>query len=385
MTAHLIVTAIAALVTFLVTPLYRRVALRIGAVDIPDSEDRKIHRDPTPTSGGVGILAGVAGGFIVARFLGVFREMFTTSTEPLGVIAAAFFVVMIGVIDDIRGMRAATKLAAQIIAAGTLVLAGVQFFYFWLPNVGLVSLSPDLAAALTVIWTVAVINGVNLIDGLDGLAAGVTAIAAGALFVYSFQAQHGQATVATLFPALVFGSCIGFLPHNFNPARIFMGDSGSMLLGLLLASSTVSGVGRTIEPKFSDVAGLVIPVLLPLFVLAVPLADVGFAILRRAKAGKPVFHADKSHIHHWLLDMAQSHRRAVLVMWSWSAMLASAAMVLSIGYGIGPRLIAIAIGVLLIISIIFVPRVLRRSGARSLAAHASAASVAAAAAPPDPV
>ncbi|GAC1421451.1 MAG: MraY family glycosyltransferase [Actinomycetota bacterium] len=371
MYSHLLVAGIAAIVTFLATPLYRKVALRIGAVDVP--EDRKVHRDPTPTSGGVGLLAGVAAGFVVSLFLGRFHEMFSTSTEPLGVIAAAFFLVLVGVIDDVRGMHAPTKLAAQMIAAATLVLAGVQFFYFWLPGVGLISLSPDLAAALTVLWTVAVINGVNLIDGLDGLAAGVTAIAAGALFVYAFQAQHGQATVATLFPALVFGACLGFLPHNFNPARIFMGDSGSMLLGLLLASSTVSGVGRTVEPRLTDVAGLIVPVLLPLFVLAVPLADVGFAVLRRAKAGKPVFHADKSHIHHWLLDMAQSHRRAVLVMWSWSAMLASAAMVLSIGRGKGPRVVAVAIGGLLFVSILFVPRVLRRTGARTRAAEAARA------------
>lgn len=364
MTQHLIVMAVAAGVTFLVTPLYRTFAFRIGAVDVP--EDRKVHRDPTPTAGGLAIFAGVAAGFVAARFLGVFDAMFTTSSEPFGVIAAALFLVLVGVVDDVRGMKAPAKLAAQAVAAGAIVLAGIQFVFFWLPGVGLVSLSIDLAALLTVVWTVAVINGLNLIDGLDGLAAGVTAIAAGALFVYAYQSSSGQATVATLFPVLVFGSCVGFLPHNFNPARVFMGDAGSMLLGLLLASSTVSGVGRTIEPKFSDVAGLIVPVLLPLFVLAIPLADIGFAITRRAKAGKPVFHADKSHIHHWLLDMAQSHRRAVLVMWSWSAMLASAAMVLSIGYGTGPRLIAIGIVVALIASIVLVPRILRRSSAREI-------------------
>lgn len=362
MTAHLVVMAAAAVVTFAVTPLYRRIAFRLGAVDVPGAEDRKVHRDPTPTSGGVAIFAGVATGFLVARLMGSFDPLFETSSEPLGIIAGSLFLVVIGIVDDVRGMRAPAKLAAQAIAAGVIVLSGVQFLFFWLPGVGLVSLSIDLAALLTVVWTVAVINGVNLIDGLDGLAAGVTAIAAGALFVYAYQAADGQPTVATLVPMLVFGSCLGFLPHNFNPARIFMGDTGSMLLGLLLASSTVSGVGRTIEPRFSDVAGLIVPVLLPLFVLAIPLADIGFAITRRAKAGKPVFHADKSHIHHWLLDMAHSHRRAVLVMWSWSAMLASAAMVLSIGYGTGPRIIAGGILLALIASIVLVPRFLRRSG-----------------------
>ena len=371
MTAHLIVMAAAAAVTFVVTPLYRRVAFRLGAVDVPGAEDRKVHRDPTPTSGGVAIFAGVAAGFFAAKLMGAFDSMFSTSTEPFGILAASLLLVVIGIVDDVRGMRAPAKLAAQAIAAGIIVLSGVQFLFFWLPGVGLVSLSIDLAALLTVVWTVAVINGVNLIDGLDGLAAGVTAIAAGALFVYAFQAADGQPTVATLVPMLVFGACLGFLPHNFNPAKIFMGDTGSMLLGLLLASSTVSGVGRTIEPRFSDVAGLIVPVLLPLFVLAIPLADIGFAITRRAKAGKPVFHADKSHIHHWLLDMAHSHRRAVLVMWSWSAMLASAAMVLSIGYGTGPRIVAGAIVATLIASIVFVPRALRRDRSEPAAARAS--------------
>lgn len=367
MTEHLIVMLVAGLATAIGTPLYRKLAFKMGAVDVPGEEDRKIHKETTPTSGGVGILVGVLAGFLLARFMGGFDEMFATSSEPIGVIGAAILLVAIGVIDDVRGMRASTKLASQAIAGGVLVLAGVQFAYFWVPGADVVVLSQDLAALLTVLWTVAVINGVNLIDGLDGLAAGITAIAAGALFVYAFQANNGVPSVATLMPALVFGSCIGFLPHNFNPARIFMGDSGSMLLGLLLASSTVSGVGRSLEPKLSDVAGLVVPVLLPLFVLAVPLADVGFAVLRRAKAGKPVFHADKSHIHHWLLDMARSHRQAVLVMYSWAGMLAAAAMVLSIGYGLGPRLVAIGIGVLLIASIILVPRALRRTAGPSAA------------------
>lgn len=358
MIAHLVVFVVAAAASATATPFVRRLARILGAIDIPD--DRKVHKDPTPRLGGVAIYAGIVAGFLAARALGGFRDLFGTSSEPVGVIVAATAVVLLGMVDDMRGMRATTKLAGQVLATGALILGGVQLFFFWLPGIGVVSLSPDLSAILTVIWTLAVINAMNLIDGLDGLAAGVATIAAASLFVYAWRTSGGVSTTATLVPIVVAGACIGFLPYNFNPARIFMGDSGSMLLGLLLASSTVSGVGRTVEPRFSDVAGLIVPVLLPIFVLAIPLADAGFAILRRVAAGKPVFHPDKSHIHHWLFEMAQSHRKAVLVMYSWSAMLAAAALVLSIGVGIGPRLAAIGIGVALVTTILIVPRVLRR-------------------------
>jgi UDP-GlcNAc:undecaprenyl-phosphate GlcNAc-1-phosphate transferase len=355
---HLIVVAVAGCVTALATPGVTKIARRLGAVDVP--EDRKVHRLPTPTSGGIAIYAGVLAGFIVARFLPAFRELFGSSTEPVGVMVAATLICALGVVDDTRGMKAPTKLAGQILACGALVLWGVSLFYFWMPGVGVLGLSKDTSALITVIWAVAVINALNLIDGLDGLAAGVTTIAAGTLFFYAYRTGGGDGTAATLIPAVIVGSCLGFLPHNFNPAKIFMGDSGSMLLGLLLASSTVSGVGRTVEPTASDAVGLIVPVLLPFFVLAVPLADAGFAIMRRMRARTPVFHPDKSHIHHWLLEMARSHRQAVIVMYFWSAMVAAAALVLSLGAGPGFRYAAIAIGVALVASILIVPRLLRR-------------------------
>jgi UDP-GlcNAc:undecaprenyl-phosphate GlcNAc-1-phosphate transferase len=214
-----------------------------------------------------------------------------------------------------------------------------------------------------VVWTVLLVNAVNLIDGLDGLAAGVSAIAAAALFVYSYRSGGGIPSTAALFAALVVGACIGFLPHNFNPARIFMGDSGSMLIGMLLASSTVSGVGRTIEPNLSDVAGLVVPVLLPFFVLAIPLADTGFAVLRRIRDRRPLAMPDKRHIHHWLFDMAGSHRQAVLVMYLWAAMLASSALTLSLIAGRAGRVVGLSIAGALALTIVVVPRILRRGTA----------------------
>jgi UDP-GlcNAc:undecaprenyl-phosphate/decaprenyl-phosphate GlcNAc-1-phosphate transferase len=360
-TRYLLVFVVAAGVTFLATPLVRRAATRLGAVDVPD--DRKVHTTPTPSLGGIAIFLGVGAGLAAAWLLGDFRELFRTSSEPLGVIGAGAAMVALGTVDDVRGMKASTKLAGQIVGTGILILAGVQVFYFWVPGAGLVSLSADMSALITVVWTILVINAVNLIDGLDGLAAGVSAIAAAALFAYTARTADGDPTTAGLLAALVIGSCLGFLPYNFNPARIFMGDSGSMLLGLLLASATVSGVGRTLEPDLSDVAGLIVPVLLPIFVLAVPLADTAFAVLRRVRGRRPLAMPDKRHIHHWLFDMASNHRQAVLVMYMWSALLATSATVLSLVSGAVGRVIGLGLAGALLLTILIVPRALRRGTA----------------------
>ena len=361
MFSYLIVFAVAAGVSFLATPLVRRSAMRLGAVDVPD--DRKVHTTPTPSLGGIALFIGVAAGLAVAWIIGDFRELFRTSSEPLGVIGAGAAMVALGTVDDVRGMKASTKLAGQVAGTGILILAGVQVFYFWVPGAGLVSLSADMSALITVMWTILVINALNLIDGLDGLAAGVSAIAAAALFAYTYRSGEGDPTTAGLLAVLVIGSCIGFLPHNFNPARIFMGDSGSMLLGLLLASSTVSGVGRTLEPDLSDVAGLIVPVLLPIFVLAVPLADTAFAVLRRVRGRRPLAMPDKRHIHHWLFDMASNHRQAVLVMYMWSGLLAGSATVLSLVDGALGRVLGLGLAGALVVTIVFVPRMLRRGSA----------------------
>jgi UDP-GlcNAc:undecaprenyl-phosphate GlcNAc-1-phosphate transferase len=163
-----------------------------------------------------------------------------------------------------------------------------------------------------------------------------------------------------LVAAITVGICVGFLPHNFNPARIFMGDSGAYLLGMLLACATVSGISRTTEPKFIDVAGFFIPVLLPILVLAIPIADAGFAVFRRMRGKKLVFHADKQHIHHWLLEMARSHRQAVLVMYLWSGLIAAATLVLALGPGRGWRIAAFAIMAVMFLSVLIIPRWMRR-------------------------
>jgi UDP-GlcNAc:undecaprenyl-phosphate/decaprenyl-phosphate GlcNAc-1-phosphate transferase len=356
-TAYILVFLVAAAVSLLATPLVRRLAIRVGAVDIPN--DRKVHSEPTPLLGGVAMYLALLAGLGVAWLIPSFRELFKTSSEPGGVLAGASIALVMGVVDDTRGLGATGKLAGQMVAAGALILAGVQVFYFWFPKVGIISLSTDLSALLTVLWTLGMMNAVNLADGLDGLAAGVTAIAGAAFFVYAFRAGGDVPTTAALISAILAGACLGFLRHNFNPARIFMGDSGSMLLGLLLASATITGVGRTTEPQFSDFAGYVVPVLLPFLVLAIPLADAGLAILRRVRGRRPVFHPDKQHIHHWLLEMARSHRQAVLVMYLWSSMLAGSAIALSFGKGPLARGLGFGLGVAFVLAVVILPRLLR--------------------------
>src|SRR5438445_12646101 len=177
------------------------------------------------------------------------------------------------------------------------------------------------------------VNAVNLIDGLDGLAAGTVAIAAVAFFIWVFVTPAtfpSSSSTAALLSAIVAGAAVGFLPYNFYPARVFMGDSGSMLLGLLLAAATISGVGRTIQPSGGDIAAFSIPVLIPAIVLAVPLADVALAIVRRVRHGRPIFAPDKEHIHHQLRKIGHTDRRAVFTMYFWSVLLAGAALAVAL-------------------------------------------------------
>jgi UDP-GlcNAc:undecaprenyl-phosphate/decaprenyl-phosphate GlcNAc-1-phosphate transferase len=313
------------------TPLVRYLAVRYEAIDRPS--DRKVHPKPTPTLGGAAIWVAMLAGLGTAYLMPAFRSIFAVSSEPFGVALAGTVIMLVGALDDIRDLPVPAKVAGQILAAGILLLNGVQLVYFWFPGLGVVSLGPDLAVPLTLVWVLAVVNAVNLIDGLDGLAAGVVAIAAAAFFWYASpagQPAFGGPSPAALLSLVAVGAALGFLPYNFNPARIFMGDSGSMLLGLILAAATVSGVGRTDAPtNFSDFAALAIPVGIPLLVLAVPLVDVFLAIVRRMRRGRPVTRPDKEHIHHRLLEIGHSHRQAVLLMYLWSGLVAGSALLIT--------------------------------------------------------
>jgi UDP-GlcNAc:undecaprenyl-phosphate/decaprenyl-phosphate GlcNAc-1-phosphate transferase len=355
--SYLLAFAVSAGVSFLVTPLVRRLSLRLGWIDQPS--DRKVHPKPTPTAGGLAIFAGVAAGLLVSRFIPFLSGLHETTSDMEAALVASLVIVLVGLIDDTRGMSPLGKLAGQILAAGLLVLAGVQLLYFYFPGQGVLSLSPDLAVPLTVLWVVAMINAVNLIDGLDGLAAGMVSIGAAAFFLYmAFGPGAGGApSTAALLAAIVAGAAIGFLPWNFYPARIFMGDTGSGLLGLMMAVATISGVGRNpYPPSGGDLAAIAIPVAVPLLVLAVPFLDVLLAIVRRMRKGLGVHHADKEHIHHRLMDIGHSQRQAVLLMYLWSALISGCALAVAF---IDGRLLVLAIVVVAMLIATVLPPLIR--------------------------
>ena len=352
MTPFLIVAGVAFVVTAVVTPLIARLARRAGAVDEPH-DPRKVHREPVPTLGGLGMMAGFVAALAVAAFLPAFGELFESSSEPAGLLAGVAVIAVVGVVDDLRGLPPNLKLAGQIVAALAPALFGIQLVYAWVPGLDLVVLSSDLGLPLTLLAMVAMINAVNLIDGLDGLAAGVVMIASLAFFAFAFWVGGGVTeslpSSAPLVAACLVGMSAGFLLHNFHPAKIFMGDTGSMLLGLLLACAGIAYVGRTTNPSYTDIAGSV-PLLVPALMLAIPFLDTALAIARRTIRGTGISVADRGHLHHLLMAFGHSHRRAVLVLWYWSAMLAAASLAwatVSTATLVASTTVALAIGVVL--------------------------------------
>jgi UDP-GlcNAc:undecaprenyl-phosphate GlcNAc-1-phosphate transferase len=369
---YLLVFLVSAGVTFAVTPLVRRLSQRLGWIDRPS--DRKVHPNPTPTAGGIAMYIGVGAGLLAARLIPFLSGLHETSSELDAAFVAATVVVVLGVVDDTRGVTALGKLAGQVLAAGLVVLLGVQLLYFYFPGQGVVSPPPDVAVPLTVLWIVALMNAVNLVDGLDGLAAGMVAIAAIAFFAY-FRTPDGteQASVAALMSAIVAGVAIGFLPWNFHPAKIFMGDSGALMLGLLMAVATISGVGQNLAgPSGGDLAVIAIPIVVPLLVLAVPLLDVVLAIIRRMRKGIGIAHADKEHIHHRLMDIGHTHRQAVLLMYLWGALIAAAALV--VAYVDGRTLVAVILASAVLMATVL-PRLVRDRSPRGSDRPVAAVSV----------
>lgn len=327
MSAYLLIFLASAGTTFLVTPLVRRLVVRMGAIYQPN--DRTVHAVPTPTMGGLAMYAGFLAGLGVAFVLPFFSEMRAGSSELLAALMTCTLMTGLGVIDDRRGTSALAKATAQIFIAGILVLMGSALVYFWVPAFGFVVLTADLSVLLTVLWVLIVANAVNLVDGLDGLAAGMVAIAAASFFVYVVRtpSTFGDASAAALLSAITVGICVGFLPWNFHPAKIFMGDSGSMLLGMLVAIFTISGVGRNpLPPSGGDLAAVAGVLVVPLLVLFIPFLDVVLAVVRRTWRGQGIGHADKEHIHHRLMEIGHSHPRAVLLMYLWSLLISGSAL-----------------------------------------------------------
>jgi UDP-GlcNAc:undecaprenyl-phosphate/decaprenyl-phosphate GlcNAc-1-phosphate transferase len=326
---YLLTILAAAVITYLLTPAVRRFAIWFGAMTAVRARD--VHAIPTPRLGGLAMFFGMVGALVVAARLPRMSEIFKSSHSigvGVGLLMASGLIVLIGIADDKWEIDALTKFAGQVAAAGLLIMNGVQLYWIPLPS-GNISLPPEVGVPLTVIVVVATINAVNFIDGLDGLAAGTVGIAAAALFSYAYLLSYSNhvdlLTWPTLITAILVGMCAGFLPHNFNPARIFMGDTGSMLIGLMLSASTIMLTGQfdisLIEP-YKLFAGFV-PLLLVPAVVAIPFMDMLLAVWRRTNQGKSPFAPDKQHLHHRLLELGHSHRRAVLIMYFWVGLLAS--------------------------------------------------------------
>lgn len=321
----------AAAVTYVLTPIVRAFALRIRAM--AEVRDRDVHAEPTPRLGGLAMVGGLLVGLLLASKLPMMRSVFDESNAAIALLSGVAVIVALGIVDDKWGLDAPTKLAGQVLAAGLMAFQGIAII--WLPIGGTFVLDPITSVLFTVIIVLISINAINFVDGLDGLAAGIVMIAAGAFFAYSYllsvEMGFERATLATLVSVLLVGMTIGFLPHNFFPARIFMGDTGSMTLGLLLAAGTITLSGQ-VDP--SAVAGgtlipTLLPVVLPLAVMALPLLDLGLAVVRRTRAGRNPFAPDKQHLHHRLLEMGHSQVRAVLLMYAWTALIAGTAVALA--------------------------------------------------------
>jgi UDP-GlcNAc:undecaprenyl-phosphate/decaprenyl-phosphate GlcNAc-1-phosphate transferase len=326
---YALVLAVAAGATAALTVPAKRIAVRAGYISHPG--DRSVHRKPIPYGGGASMFLGFLVAVLLATMLPPFRaaHTFTDSPEMLGVVLAAGAMFVVGLIDDVRDMSAPAKMAGQVLAASILYFFGVTMWQLKIPLAGFYVLSPGIIPLITAIWVIALTNAVNLIDGLDGLAAGVVAIGGGALAIYGIRLMGlgllPADNIGPLVAVIACGICLGFLPFNFNPARIFMGDAGAHFLGLLMAASTMVIGGRV--PTAVPISGVTYfffaPLFIPLFILGVPLVDMAFAFVRRTASGKGFGTPDKEHIHHRLLNLGHGPRRSVIILWAWTAVLSS--------------------------------------------------------------
>jgi UDP-GlcNAc:undecaprenyl-phosphate GlcNAc-1-phosphate transferase len=326
--AYLGIGALAAVVTLVATPLVVRIARRLGWIYHPN--ERTVHTRPIPDVGGIAMFAGFVVALAGSRLLDVFDPLFARNIEPRGVLLAASVMFVVGLLDDVRDLSAPAKVAGTVLAGAILVDQGVTMFQVKLPFLDVVYLSSDWVPLVTVVWILGVSTAINLIDGLDGLAAGIVAIGAASFFIYSqYLSDRGllvEPNIGPLLSIITVGICIGFLPYNVNPAKIFMGDSGALFLGLLVAVST-SVVGGREAPGAEDSAGqayfFLAPMFIPLFILGVPIVDTVFAVIRRARRGNGLATADKGHLHHRLMEMGHGQRRSVFILWGWTALLSA--------------------------------------------------------------
>lgn len=331
MREYLLILLTAAIFTYAATTLVRRLAFVVGAVTPVRARD--VHAVPTPRLGGVAMLVGFAAAVLVGSRLPFLGQLFDNTLELIGVLLGATIVTLMGAVDDVRDLDWLTKLAGQVIAGGVMAYFGVKLIS--LPVFGVTVLPEPVLVTLTIVIVVISTNAVNFLDGLDGLAAGVVFISAGAFFAWTYLVARAfdppnVFSTATFIAAAIMGCCLGFLPHNFHPARLFMGDAGALLLGLLLAASTISMTG-SVDPNSSvaatsTLAAIMLPLLLPVAILAVPILDMALAVVRRTRRGVLPWKPDAHHLHHQLLRIGHSHRRAVWLLYLWSGLLALGAV-----------------------------------------------------------
>src|ERR1700689_2366119 len=341
MREYVLVLLVTAAVTYLLVPLVRRIAVRTGAMHEPRARDT--HTKATPLLGGLAMYGGLVAGLLIASRLSLLEDPFKTagSRTEAGLLVAGGFVVVVGFVDDRWGLSAISKLAGQVAAAGILVWSGQALPWLPTPSGGFFPLEPDLSVTLTLLIVVVTINAVNFIDGLDGLAAGIVAVAALSFLVSPYTRLKTIGNPSQSLPAvssaLLAGMCLGFLPHNFYPARIFMGDIGAMLLGLMLAYGPISSTASLDPALLTNYADntldrfpTFLPLLVPAAIFVIPYADLMFAIIRRTRAGKPLMAADRQHLHHRVLNIGHSYRQSVLIMYLWAALFSVTVVSLSV-------------------------------------------------------
>jgi UDP-GlcNAc:undecaprenyl-phosphate/decaprenyl-phosphate GlcNAc-1-phosphate transferase len=377
---------VAAAVTYLLTPLVRKFAIWFGAWHEP--RERDVHTEPVPELGGLAIYCGVAAALLVASRMFPLSGVFAGTRVGSGLLLAGGVVVLIGVVDDRWGLGALTKLVGQIGAGAILVWSGAVVGWLPVPGGGTLALTADQETALTILLVVLTINAVNFIDGLDGLATGIVGIGAAAFYLYYYTLAKrlglSEQTDPALASAVLAGVCLGFLPHNFHPARIFLGDTGAMLLGLLLAYVPISSLAsldpNTLTTPSAYSGGTVnrfpeiLPLLLPATILLIPYVDLLLAVVRRTRAGQSPWQADKKHLHHRLLDIGHSHRTSVLIMYLWATLFAGTVVLLSIIRTKLPVLGVVTLAGFLVLLWLTMPRLRpwgRHGGSRPVPAVAS--------------
>ncbi|GGD34422.1 undecaprenyl-phosphate alpha-N-acetylglucosaminyl 1-phosphate transferase [Microbacterium faecale] len=385
MKLYLLTALITAALTFALSWAVWRIALRYKLY--PAVRERDVHRRPTPRLGGVAMFLGIVAAFLISRAFEFFDIIWIEPRVVWSVLGATVVIALIGLADDLWDLDWFIKLGAQFLAAGIVAIGGGVQIYA-LPIGGIAVWSSSVSIILTMFAIVIVMNAVNFIDGLDGLVAGVCLIANGVFFIYSYilvrdAGATTYANLGTFIAAVVIGACAGFLPINWNPAKMFMGDTGALVIGLLMATSGIAITGQiqpaALDPDVtgrSQILGTLIPVILPLIVVLLPLLDFGLAVIRRMSRGKSPFSPDREHLHHRMLDMGHSDRAATLIFYAWTAIASLTVLLMYIftgedwfgGHWFGEYWLAVAYGVIGIAACLVLALVPSRTARRSDAA-----------------